>query len=160
MQRTANCQQDLPRLWITSASSSTIRAAPWLIWERSYQRAQSIPLMRHHKKKPPEVLRLRTFRGSYSTKLIKTVSLNGHICHICKQTSSNFQTFLETSMDFSMDFSFQTMDSASKKSLNSSEFSLRCAKLFPVLCQVGQPTKHASRRSTNLHLQPSHCWET
>ena len=56
------------------------------------------------KKKPPEVLRLRTFRGSYSTKLIKTVSLNGHICHICKQTSSNFQTFLETSMDFSMDF--------------------------------------------------------
>lgn len=38
-------------------------------------------------KKPPEVLRLRTFRGSYSTKLIKTVSLNGHICHICKQLS-------------------------------------------------------------------------
>ncbi|CAL1147525.1 unnamed protein product [Cladocopium goreaui] len=33
----------------------------------------------------------------------------------------------------------------------------QCAKLFPVLCQVGQPTKHASRRSTNLHLQPSHC---
>lgn len=89
---------------ITSASSSTIRAAPWLIWNPaascSYQRAPSIPLMRHH----PLTSWSLAIEDISRILLYKTVSLNGHICHICKEKSSNFQTFLETSMDFSWFF--------------------------------------------------------